>query len=405
MEKSIQKIKQLASSFLGEITAVRRHLHMYPELSFKEFKTADYISDQLKALNIPHQKGIVETGIVAIIEGRNPASAIIALRADMDALPINESNDVDYKSKNSGIMHACGHDVHSASLIGAAKILTALKDDFEGTIKLIFQPGEEKLPGGASLMIKQGVLENPKPQSIFAQHVFPSLETGKVGFKSGMYMASTDEIYLTIKGKGGHAAMPEHYNNPIYIAAEILLALQQEFMHPDNKNIPDIPTVLAFGKFMANGATNVIPDEVKVEGTFRTMDEQWRTQAHKKMKELAEKIAIEKGGTCEFEIRIGYPYLENSPQTTEKARNAAEEYLGKENIVELSLRMTAEDFSFYTQHIPGCFYRLGTANSKKGITSGVHTSTFDIDEKALETGMGLLAFLAVNELKSLQKQK
>ncbi|MBA2582125.1 MAG: amidohydrolase [Bacteroidetes bacterium] len=378
---------------------------MYPELSFKEFKTADYISDQLKALNIPHQKGIVETGIVAIIEGRNPASAIIALRADMDALPINESNDVDYKSKNSGIMHACGHDVHSASLIGAAKILTALKDDFEGTIKLIFQPGEEKLPGGASLMIKQGVLENPKPQSIFAQHVFPSLETGKVGFKSGMYMASTDEIYLTIKGKGGHAAMPEHYNNPIYIAAEILLALQQEFMHPDNKNIPDIPTVLAFGKFMANGATNVIPDEVKVEGTFRTMDEQWRTQAHKKMKELAEKIAIEKGGTCEFEIRIGYPYLENSPQTTEKARNAAEEYLGKENIVELSLRMTAEDFSFYTQHIPGCFYRLGTANSKKGITSGVHTSTFDIDEKALETGMGLLAFLAVNELKSLQKQK
>ncbi|MDQ3190067.1 MAG: M20 family metallopeptidase [Bacteroidota bacterium] len=405
MKKLNQKIKELAASYLNEVIAVRRHLHMYPELSFKEYKTSEYISAQLKKIGIPFQSDIVETGITALIEGRNPSSAVVALRADMDALPILEANDVEYKSKNSGIMHACGHDVHSASLIGAAKIIWDLKDEFEGTVKLIFQPGEEKLPGGASLMIKAGVLDNPKPQSIFGQHVFPSMEAGKVGFKSGMYMASTDEIYITVKGKGGHAAMPEHYNNPIFIASEILLALKTAFMDEDKKSIPNIPTVLAFGKFTADGATNVIPDEVKIEGTFRTMDENWRTQAQKIMKELAEKIAIQKGGICDFKILNGYPYLENHPLTTERARKAAEDFLGKENVEELPLRMTAEDFSFYTQQVPGCFYRLGTANKSKGIISGVHTTTFDIDEKALETSIGLLAFLAINELESLKKHE
>ena len=372
---------------------------MYPELSFEEFKTSEFISSQLKKLKIPHQSGIVETGITALVEGRNPSSAIIALRADMDALPINESNNVPYKSKFPGIMHACGHDAHTASLIGAAKILSELKDDFEGTIKLIFQPGEEKLPGGASLMIKEGVLENPSPRSIFGQHVFPSMEAGKVGFRSGMYMASTDEIYITVNGKGGHAAMPHQYNNPIFIASSILLALQEIFMHPEKKQIPDVPTVLAFGKFIANGATNVVPDYVKIEGTFRTMNEEWRIQAHDLMKTTAEKIAKEMGGTCEFNIIKGYPLLINDNALTKRAKSAAEDYLGKENVEELQLRMTGEDFAFYSQELPACFYRLGTDNKQKGITSGVHTATFDIDEKALETGMGLLAFLAIMELK------
>jgi amidohydrolase len=313
----------------------------------------------------------------------------------MDALPINETNNVEYKSKKNGVMHACGHDVHSASLLGAAKILNELKNDFEGSVKLIFQPGEEKLPGGASLMIKEGVLENPRPQSIFGQHVFPGMEVGKVGFRNGMYMASTDEIYVTVKGKGGHAAMPADYINPLLIASQILLELNKTFMLKEQK----APTVLAFGKITGKGATNVIPDEVKIEGTFRTMDENWRSEAHAKMKKLAEDIVQQMGGSCDFRIERGYPFLVNDEKTTTQARVAAEIYLGKENVEELPLRMTAEDFAFYSQQIPSCFYRLGTGNKKKGITSGVHTSTFDIDEQALEIGAGLMAWLALNELK------
>jgi len=283
--------------------------------------------------------------------------------------------------------------------------LNELKNDFEGTVKLIFQPGEEKLPGGASLMIKEGVLENPEPESVFGQHVFPSMETGKVGFRNGMYMASTDEIYMTVKGKGGHAAMPGDYNSPLLIASQILLELDKIFMQ-DQKNLSFgegrgealPPTVLAFGKIEGLGATNVIPDEVKIEGTFRTMNEIWRAEAHIKMKKIAEDIAKQMGGTCEYIIDNGYPFLVNDEQITSRARTAAEAYLGKENVEELPLRMTGEDFAFFSQKKPVCFYRLGTANAAKGITSGVHTSTFDIDERALEIGTGLMAWLALNEL-------
>jgi len=399
-----EKIKELAKASLSEVIAIRRHLHANPELSFEEINTSNYIASKLKEYGIPFKQGIVKTGIVALIEGTKSAPSpseragvrSIALRADMDALPIQEKNTCDYKSKNEGVMHACGHDVHSASLLGVAKILNELKNEFEGTIKLIFQPGEEKLPGGASLMIKEGVLENPKPESIFAQHVFPSMEVGKVGFRTGMYMASTDEIYVTVKGKGGHAAMPAEYNNPLLIASAILLELNEAFMKQDQK----APTVLAFGKIIGNGATNVIPQEVKLEGTFRTMDEVWRKEAHAKMKCMAESVAKKMGGECEFTIEHGYPFLVNDEVTTKKARLAAEEYLGKENVEELPLRMTAEDFAFFSQQVPACFYRLGTGNKAKGITSGVHTATFDIDEQALEIGVGLMAWLALNELKS-----
>ncbi len=412
MQKLKQQIQSLAKQYLSETTEIRRHIHAHPELSFEEYNTSNYIVSKLKEYNIPFTQGIVKTGIVALIEGKNPSKKIVALRADMDALPILEANDVEYRSKNNGVMHACGHDVHTASLLGAAKILNELKCEFEGTIKLIFQPGEEKLPGGASLMIKEGVLENPHPKSIFGQHVFPSMEAGKVGFRSGMYMASTDEIYMTVRGKGGHAAMPKDYNSPLLIASAILLELNKVFMlqpplSPSTgsgqageglRGGP--PTVLAFGKIIGNGATNVIPEEVKIEGTFRTMNEEWRKQAHTKMKAVAGTIAKEMGGECELTVMAGYPFLVNDEMMTERAITAAEGYLGKENVEELQMRMTAEDFAFYSQQIPSCFYRLGTGNKSKNIVSGIHTATFDIDEKALEIGAGLMAWLTVNELSS-----
>jgi len=393
-----EKIRELAKTSWQEIVDVRRHIHANPELSFEEHNTSAFIAGKLKEFGISFKQGIVKTGIVAEIHGKNPLAKTIALRADMDALPILEENKTDYVSRNKGVMHACGHDVHTASLLGVAKILSQLKNEFEGTVRLIFQPGEEKLPGGASLMIKEGVLENPRPAGIIGQHVFPSMEGGKVGFRKGMYMASTDEIYITVRGKGGHAAMPSTYNNPIYIASQVLLELKKEFMDADTRQVPDVPTVLAFGRFIANGATNVIPDEVKIEGTFRTMNEGWRKEAHKKMKATAQKVASNLGGNCEFAIMDGYPFLINNEAMTEKAIAHAKEYLGETNVEELDLRMTAEDFAFYSQVVPACFYRLGTGNVSKGITSGVHTSTFDIDERALETGMGLMAWLAVCEL-------
>lgn len=390
-----ERIKQLAKESVEEIITIRRDIHANPELSFKEYNTAQYIAEKLDAYGIPYQK-MANTGLVAMIAGQNnPDRKVIALRADIDALPIIEANDVPYKSKNEGVMHACGHDVHTASLLGTAKILMALKDQLNGSIKLIFQPGEEKMPGGASIMIKEGALQNPKPANILGQHVMPFIPVGKVGFRSGMYMASTDEIYFTVKGKGGHAATPEKNIDPVLITSHIIVALQQIVSrHVD----PKLPCVLSFGKVTANGATNIIPDEVKVEGTFRTMDEPWRAEAHKRMKKMAESIAEGMGGTCELTILNGYPYLKNDPELTERSRANAVTYLGEENVVDLDLWMAAEDFSYYSQQIPACFYRLGTRNEEKGIISSVHTPTFDIDEKALEIGSGLMAWLALNEL-------
>ena len=389
-----EKIKSLAKENLNSVIDIRRHIHANPELSFNEINTSAYVVSALNKIGLSAKK-IANTGLVVEIHGKKPGKTI-ALRADMDALPIEEWNEVPYKSKAIGVMHACGHDAHTASLIGAATILSKLKDEWEGTIKLIFQPGEEKLPGGATFMIKEGVLDHPAPESIFAQHVFPSLEAGKVGFCGGTYMASCDEIYLTIKGKGGHAAMPSSYVNPILIASEILLELDNTFMkHPKNK----IPTVLAFGKMHANGATNVIPSELTIEGTFRTMDEAWRAEAHKTITNIIDSKAKSLGGDCNIKIEVGYPVLINDEETTKHARTAAEEYLGRDNVVTLEKRMTSEDFAFYSLLKPCCFYRLGTGNVAKGITSGVHTPTFDIDESALETGMGLMAWIALSELK------
>ncbi len=390
-----EKIKQKAEDQFNSVVDIRRHLHQHPELSFNEHNTSAYVAKQLDQIGISYKNKIAGTGIVAMIEGKNPSKKIIALRADMDALPIQEANDVPYKSVNAGVMHACGHDVHTSSLLGVGKILNDLRNEFEGSIKLIFQPAEEKLPGGASLMIKEGVLENPKPSGIIGQHVMPLIETGKVGFRSGVYMASTDEIYVTVKGKGGHGAMPHLNIDPVLITSHIIVALQQIVSRVAN---PTMPSVLSFGKVIANGATNVIPNEVYLEGTFRTLDETWRSEAHTRMKSMAEQMAAAMGGTCEFNIKRGYPALINEEKITARSRAYAVEYLGKENVLDLDIWMAAEDFAFYSQVTDACFYRLGTRNEARGIISSVHTPTFDIDENALKIGMGLMAYMAVREL-------
>lgn len=391
----LERVKALAAQYEQDLVADRRHLHANPELSYHEYQTAAFVQERLKSWGIPFQAPVAKTGIVGKIEGRNPSSKVIALRADMDALPILEANDVPYKSKNKGVMHACGHDVHTTSLLGAARILHELKGSFEGTVRLIFQPAEEKEPGGASLMIKEGVLKNPEPAAIVGQHVMPLIPVGKVGFREGMYMASADEIYVTVKGKGGHGAMPEQNIDPVLITAHILVALQQIVSRVAS---PKMPSVLSFGKVIANGATNVIPNEVKMEGTFRTMDEAWRAKAHQRMKKMAESIAEGMGGSCDFDIRKGYPFLENDPELTRQARAAAVAYLGEENVLDLDLWMAAEDFSYYSQEVDACFYRLGTRNEEKGIVSSVHTPTFDIDEAALPIGAGLMAWIALAQL-------
>lgn len=401
----IDTIKQLNHQYFDTIVEIRRHIHQYPELSFEEIKTSAYICDILDKYHISYNKGIVKTGIIAVIQGKNPNKKTILLRADLDALPIEEKNDVSYKSKHKGVMHACGHDVHTASVLGTVIILNQLRDEFEGTIKIMFQPGEEVLPGGSSLMIKEGVLQNPSINMAIAQHVFPSLETGKVGFRAGMYMASTDEIHLTIIGKGGHAAMAGDYINPLVVSAHIITEIEKQFpVTIDAEGVArntqnNIPTVIAFGKIEGKGATNVIPETVYMAGTIRTMDEVWRKEIKTKINDIITQITKQYNVSAELNIIDGYPFLINHEATTNLCKQAAEEYLGKENVVELPLRMTAEDFAYITQQVPSCFYRLGTGNITKGITSGVHTSTFNIDEDALKISSGLMAWMTIKAIK------
>ncbi len=393
-----EKIKALAKQHFNQILQIRRHLHQYPELSFQEKETSKYIQQQLQQAGIGFKAGFVGTGILASIEGKNPRKKTILLRADMDALPIEEKNEIDYKSLTPGIMHACGHDVHSACALGAAFILNEIKDEWEGTIKIMFQPGEEVLPGGASLMIKEGILENPKVDKALALHVFPGMESGKVGFKSGMYMASTDELYITVNGKGGHAAMPNDYVNPLIIASEMLIEINARFMQSDSLKGTEgenIPTVVAFGKIEGKGATNVVPPKVDIAGTLRTMNESWRENVHSQLHRIVKSYSEKYGIESHLRIANGYPYLVNDVELTNLCTALAKDYLGTENVEELLIRMTAEDFAFITQKIPSCFFRLGTSGKQKTFTDGVHSPTFNIDESALQTGMEMMAWLAV----------
>ena len=388
------EIKKLAIEIHAHVIENRRHLHTHPELSFHEYETAAFVKNRLNEMNIPW-RAMAGTGIVALIKGEKSSGKVIALRADMDALPIKEANRVMYASKNDGVMHACGHDAHTASLLGTAQILQSLKNKFGGTVKLIFQPGEEKLPGGASQMIKEGVLNEPVPAAVIGQHVFPTIEVGKIGICRGKFMASADEIYVTVRGKGGHGAQPHQNIDPVIITAQILVALQQVISRMSN---PLLPSVLSFGKVIANGAMNVIPDEVYLEGTFRTLDESWRAEAHKRMKKMAEGIAESMGGSCEFNIVRGYPFLINEEKLTEQVRSYASEYLGKGNVTETDTWMAAEDFAWYSQATDACFYLLGVGNKEKQIVSSLHTPTFNIDEDALALSTGLMAYIAMRRL-------
>lgn len=388
----LEKIKQLAASYAPAMIEVRHHLHANPELSYQEFETSKFIQQFLSDLKIPFEVKAT-TGVIGLIRGKNPDKRIIALRADMDALPIEEENDVSYKSCKTGIMHACGHDVHVTCLLGAAKILNELKDEWEGTIKLIFQPGEEKNPGGASLLIKEGVLENPAPQKILALHVHPGMEVGKFSFRGGMVMASADEIYITIKAKGGHAAAPQFTADTILVASHIVVALQQII---SRNNDPFNPSVLSITSFQGGNTTNVIPSEVKLMGTLRAMNEIWRFQAHDLIIQRVSDLATAMGATADVRIDVGYPFVLNDEALSADAMEQAKIYAGSDNVSQTELRMGAEDFAFYSHKIPGCFYRLGVGNKEKNITSNVHTPTFNIDERAIEQGMGMMSWLAVN---------
>lgn len=389
IKKSIQ---DLAKRYANEFISIRHHLHANPELSYKEFETSAFVQQKLSDWGIPFEVKAT-TGVVGLIKGKNPGKRVVALRADMDALPITEENEVDYKSKNTGIMHACGHDVHTTCLLGAAKILSELKDAWEGTVKLIFQPGEEKNPGGASLLIAEGVLEDPKPEKIFALHVHPGLEVGKLSFRNGMVMASADELYISIKSKGGHAAAPQFTADTILIASHLVVSLQQIV---SRNNSPFNPSVLSITSFQGGHTTNVIPSEVKLMGTFRAMDEAWRFKAHELIKKQTIELVTAMGAEADIHIDIGYPFVLNDEALGNAASKKAEEYMGAENVEETELRMGAEDFAYYSHKIPACFFRLGAGNKAKGITSGVHTPTFNIDERAIETGMGMMAWLGAD---------
>jgi len=390
----IEEIKQLANEIHGHVIEIRRHLHAHPELSFHEYETSSFVKARLDEMNISWEP-VAGTGIVALIKGEKPSDQVIALRADMDALPIQEINQVDYVSQNNGVMHACGHDVHTSSLLGTARILQSIKNKFGGTIKLIFQPGEEKFPGGASLMIKEGVLSRPQPSAVIGQHVSPMVDAGKIAIRKGKFMASMDEIFVTVRGKGGHGAQPHLNIDPVIITAHILVALQQVVSRVAN---PALPTVLSFGKLIANGAINVIPDEVYIEGTFRTLDESWRTEAHERIKKIAENLAESMGGTCDCKIVRGYPFLINEENLTMQIQSFAKEYLGTENVMDADIWMAAEDFAWYSQAVDSCLYLLGTGNRKKGIVSSLHTPTFNIDENALALSTGLMAYIAMRQL-------
>ncbi len=390
----IHSIKDLAEELYPEILSIRRHLHRHPELSFQEHETSEFIAGTLEKEGISCKKGIAGTGILAEIRGR-AAGKTIALRADMDALPVMEENDVEYRSVNPGCMHACGHDVHSACLIGAARILKKLSREFAGTVKLVFQPGEEKAPGGARLMLEENLFGREEPELMIAQHVAPSLTTGTVGFREGKSMASSDEIYITIRGRGGHAAMPHQTTDSVLIASHILVALQQIVSRHAEATIP---TVLSFGKFIAEGAVNVIPPEVRMEGTFRTLNEEWRKTAHKRMMNMARSIAESMGATCEFRIAEGYPALINDPELTRRSMEYAAEYLGSDCVAEIDIRMTSEDFAFFAGKYPSVMYRLGVREQNLEVAPELHTPAFNIDEEALKTGMGTMAWLAISHL-------
>lgn len=390
------KIKSLAENYFDEVTIIRQHLHKFPELSHHETETTKFIQKKLKDYHIPYKTGFAKNGIVAKLVGKNPSKKVIALRADMDALPINETNEFSFRSVNDGVMHACGHDAHTASLLGTAKILNELQDDLKGTVLFIFQPAEERFPGGANIMIQEGALDDPKPDIVIGQHVLPDMPTGEVGFKDGIYMASGDEVHITIEGQGGHAALPHNYADVVFIGSQIIVNLQQIV----SRFVPaTIPTVLSFGKFIANGSTNVIPNKVEISGTLRTMNEEWRAKIKNKIREIAQNTAQQLEGDCSIIIHDGYPVVYNNPHLTKSMSDYACEFLGSQYVKNIDPRMTAEDFGYFSHKYPSCYYRFGVEQPNVP-TGGLHTSNFNLNDESLKTSMGLMAWLTYSYLEN-----
>ncbi len=387
---TLKNIRFLADQHYDMLVRWRHDLHRHPELSFEEHHTHQYLCDQLDQLGIHDLQTVAGTGLMARIEGKNPTGKTLVLRADMDALPVEEENDVFYRSQNAGVMHACGHDVHMTCVLGAARILEDIRDQWEGTVILLFQPAEEKVPGGALQVVESGLLAGYHPDLILGQHVDPTLEAGTVGYRPGKYMASTDELYLTVAGKGGHAALPDKVTNTPYVAARILTGMEDLV---EKESPAGFPSVLRFGKVEAAGATNVIPDKVSMEGTFRTFDETWRNTVHHKITALAKETADQYDAQATLEIRKGYPVLENDPAATSGAMNFSASFLGKDKIIPLELRMTAEDFAYYSRIAPSLFFRLGVTAPEQNTIHHLHTSRFDIHEPVLSLGAGHLAWL------------
>lgn len=387
-----QALRAYSQEIWPDIVTFREHLHANPELSFEEHETMAFVTKELKRLDIPYTDQIAGTGVIGFIRGKHLADTPhVVLRADLDALPIQEANEAAYKSTVDGKMHACGHDFHTANLLGVARILKHFEDDLSHPVQLLFQPGEEKAPGGASLMIAQGALKHSPVKGIYGLHVFPEFPAGKVGFKQGLYMASCDEIHIEITGKGGHAAMPHQCIDPIQAGLTTIQTLQSQLYKLCD---PKIPMVLSFGVFKAEGATNVIPSTASIKGTFRTMDEEWRAKALKKMQAICKGISEATGANVALNIVKGYPYLENNPELTEELQLKAVDCLGKDNVAELPIRLTAEDFSYYSHEVPACFFRVGVRNDELGIVHGVHNPKFDVDPQALLTSMQVMSLTA-----------
>lgn len=381
-----------------EVIGLRRHFHRNPELSYNEYKTSSFIEEWLKENGIPYRGGIAGTGIIATVSGTAKGKRVIGVRAEMDALPVDERAENDFSSINKGIMHACGHDAHLAMLMGTGKLLNGMRDKFGGTVLLIFQPGEEKSPGGARLMIESGAFSDPKPDMFIAQHVLPELETGKIGYKPGRYMASCDEIYITVKGKGGHAALTALHTDQIYIASNLVVKLKNTMS--ERQSARKIPTVLGIGRISGEGATNVIPEKVEIAGTFRTFDEKWRSEALNHIRLVADVIAREFGVNAEVRIAEGYPVLVNDEKITKAAVELSAGLVGEENIETYDIRMSSDDFSFYGALAPSLYYRVGI--KKKGAEmKKLHTPDFDIDEEGLKTGVANMTWLICNFLEKL----
>jgi amidohydrolase len=389
------QIKQKAQQHFSSVVAIRRHLHQNPELSKQEKETSKYICSILDTIDgVEYQSNIGGYGIFGFIKGRKPNKKTIALRADIDALPIKESTNLPFASLKEGVMHACGHDAHTAILLGAIKILSELREEFDGQVMFIFQPSEEHYPGGAITMLNDGIFNNITPKAIFALHTTPEIERGKIGIKEGKYMASTDEIYIEVRGKGGHGATPDLNIDPIVAASHIVIALQTLVSRNAN---PTLPTTFSVGTFLAEGRTNIIPSKVYLECIIRTFDNDWRKQAHKLIHRISEETAQAFGATADVFIDHGYPYLYNNPTLTKATRNLAQEYLGEENVLDIDMRMTAEDFAYFAHKIPACYFRLGTKKEGCEITN-LHTSNFDIDENSMQDAIGLMTYLAIKNL-------